>query len=143
MVPQLTKAIVCVAIWATATAAASACSSQPAPSPQPSAGIGPATAGSAQPVDSQAFCDGARQAGITNSQLIAGAGDPAALLGAIDRLLPAAPPEIRDDFATFDKLEHGILDPDHPDPSAMQGVAPTGARDAMSHVGNYFKRRSR
>lgn len=129
--------IVCAA--AIMTIAAAACSSPPAPASLQSPSAGPAVTATVDRLDNQTFCAGARQAGIANMQLIGNAGDSATLLAAFDRLVPAAPPEIRDDFATFDKLEHGILDPDHPDPSAMQGIDPSTGRDALARVDSYLK----
>jgi hypothetical protein len=78
------KVAVGLGISLSAATAAAACASPPEPaSPQPVA-AGPAVTASDRQLDNQTFCDGARQAGITNMQLIADSADPAT--GASDAL---------------------------------------------------------
>ncbi|HZQ31952.1 MAG TPA: hypothetical protein VFB19_09470 [Mycobacterium sp.] len=94
---------------------------------------------SAQQIDDQSFCQQARQAGITNAALIAENADPTTLLAALDQMVPNAPAAIHDDFATFVKLEHGILStggPDRPSPVSIGGPS---ARTALTHVQSYLR----
>jgi hypothetical protein len=86
-------------------------------------------------LDDDAFCQAAHQAGITNTALNNEDADPATLLPAIDALTKIAPASIHDDFVTFDRVEHALLDPAHAD---RAGLDQPGTRTAMAHVADYL-----
>jgi hypothetical protein len=139
----MSKTSLAVSIALAVTIGAPACSAAHIPlaeSRQQSvaAGVTAAPTPPANELDDDAFCRAARQTGISNEALAAESADPAALLPAIDQLVPVAPPAIRDDFTTFDHLEHAILDPTHQDQAAMQNLDQPATRDALKHVGDYL-----
>jgi hypothetical protein len=85
-------------------------------------------------LDNDAFCRAAQQAGVTNTALSEDA-DPVTLLPAIDALTKIAPASIHDDFVTFDRVEHVLLDPAGGD---RAGLNQPGTRTAMAHVADYL-----
>jgi hypothetical protein len=138
----MTKTPLYVLVSLLVAAVAPACSAthtQSTPSPEQFPRPDTAVTVSAQRLDDDAFCQSARQAGITNVALSAQNADPATLLPALDQLVPQAPPSIRDDFATFDNLEHALFDPAHPDDAPGQPLNQPGTRDAITRVMNYLK----
>ena len=121
-------------------AAASACSA-PGPlsghPPQPSLVGTTSVTVSVRQLDDRAFCQAARDAGITNTALMAGGAEPTTMLAALDQLVPSAPPEIHDDFTTFVALEHVVLDPTHGGSSAQLNRPAT--RDSLARVSDYLQ----
>jgi hypothetical protein len=92
------------------------------------------TSASVTELDNDAFCQAARQAGVTNTALSEDA-DPVTLLPAIDALTKIAPASIHDDFVTFDRVEHALLDPAGGDGA---GLDQPSTRTAMAHVADYL-----
>jgi hypothetical protein len=86
-------------------------------------------------LDNDAFCQAARQAGVTNTTQLSEDADPATLLPAIDALTKIAPASIHDDFVTFDRVEHALLDPSGGD---RTGLNQPETRTAMAHVADYL-----
>lgn len=87
--------------------------------------------------DDDTFCELAKQKGIEN--LAADPADPAQtkqILQNIDELAAAAPSDIHADFATFDKVEHALLEPGG---GGAQSVNGAEVRGALTHVSTYLK----
>lgn len=138
----MAKTLLFVTVSLLVAASAPACSTvrtQPVALPEQSATSAIAVTVSAQQLDDDTFCQAARQAGITNTAVTDQQADPATLLPVLDQLVPQAPPSIRDDFTTFDTLEHTILDPAHADTAAMQRLNQPATRAALTHVSGYLR----